>query len=519
MTMEALECPKCGAPLQVEMTACPYCRVGLVPSRPTAQAQPEQPVQPAEPEEPAQPAPVEVPQGWVVHRDPWNGFTLAHPQGWEVLTFAGQTSVRADPNGLTSANLNPFSWPTPVTAQQLAQQYINLCSRSLQNFQAWQQGNVSLDSNRVTLRLRATRYGQALEGIYNILAEGSNCIISGYQALPQHLAQAGPVMAQILSTFRTAERMPRQVVQEPMEGAYRVMIPEGWGWRGGVDRNNIGGSGRTQFSTGRDAQGTVMAAVPNYQWNYMDGFGGFFPMPGSPPSMRFMPAAQFIQQVLVKQMRQYHPDVQVESVVERLDWAEYSQFDLARNGYMPGMFDVSVAIITAVYTENGLRLREKSRVGVMRQRGIPMWSAIMDMTYRAPENEFAGWEPVLAGIVFSQEINPQWKAGERNLAQNYINNGQADIRRRQAEISRTLSETSDIISNSYWNRQASYDRISEMRSNATLGVQNVASDSGDMYKVPYGFDRYWADGLGNLYGGSWLSQPDINWTPLAPTGI
>jgi len=50
------------------------------------------------------------------------------------------------------------------------------------------------------------------------------------------------------------------------------------------------------------------------------------------------------------------------------------------------------------------------------------------------------------------------------------------------------------------------------------GVQNVASPSNEVYKVPNGYDQYWMDGLGNFYGGSWMTQPDIHWTPLDPTG-
>ncbi len=512
--MEALTCPKCGAPLQAGMTTCPYCRVGLA-GMPVDPQQGETRQSPPPPSH----APDEVPAGWVSFHDPWNGFILAHPPGWEVMTFQGQTTVRADPVGFTSAAIAPFTWPTPVTAHQLAMQYVAMASRVLQNFQAWQQGNVSPDSNRITIRMRATRFGQPLEGIYNILVDGVNCIVSGYQAPPQQLAQMGPVMAQILATFRTAGRMPRQMVQEPMEGAYTIQIPAGWGWRGGVDRNNIGGAGKTQFSAASDPQGSIMAASPNYMWTYTDGMASFFAFPTGYPNLSFLPASQWAPRALVQQMRQMRPDLSLEKVVERPDWAEYSQFELARSGYPPGMFDISVAILEATYSENGMRFREKARVSTMRQRGQPMWNALMDITYRAPEGEFRDWEPVLQGILFSLQMNPQWQAGERGLAQNYINNTQADIHRRQMEISRTLSETSDIVANSYWNRQATYDRISEMRSNAILGVQNVASSSGDVYKVPNGFDRYWVDGLGNIYGGSWLAQPDINWQPLNPTGI
>jgi hypothetical protein len=505
--MQALTCPKCGAPLQAGMRACPYCRVGLAGMPPGEAAEGQ-----------AQP-PAAVPPGWTPYRDLWNGFTLAHPPGWEVITFQGQTSVRADPAGTTCAIIAPLTWPAPVTAQQLAQHYIDLAGRRLHHFQAWQQGNVSPDSNRVTIRMRGVHLGQALEGIFNVLVDGSSCIVSGYNAPPEQLPQSGPVLAQILSAFRTAERMPRQTVYEPRENAFSIQIPQGWLWQAGVDRNHIGGAGATKFNAGRDPQGSVMAAIPRYTWTFTDPRAAFFAFPTGYPGMPFLLASQFIPQVLVQQYRQMHPDLQIESVVERPDWTEYFQADLLRSGYPWGMFDVSVAILDATYTENGQRFREKSRASTLRQGGQPLWNAFMDITYRAPQSEFATWEPVLTGSLSSLQMNPQWEAAERALAQNYIHNAQADIHRRQQQISQTLSETSDILSNSYWNRQATYDRLAEMRSNATLGLQDVASAAGDVYKVPYGYDRYWADGLGNLYGGSWLSQPDIDWQPLEPTGI
>src|SRR5204862_407822 len=127
-----------------------------------------------------------------------------------------------------------------------------------------------------------------------------------------------------------------------------------------------------------------------------------------------------------------------------------------------GMFESSSALIETSYEEMGVRLRQKSRIATMRQAGgamtgAPMWNAIEDVIYRAPEHEFGTWEPVLAGMLGDLVINPQWTAGEMRLAQNYIANSQADIARRRQQISQTLSETSDIVSNSYWNRQASYD--------------------------------------------------------------
>ncbi len=513
--MEALSCPKCGAPLQTEMNRCPYCQIGLANSA----THPRDPGG-AQMDEQAQSSQAAIPSGWMNFKDSWNGFTIAHPQGWEVSTLLGQTVIKADPIGFTSASISPFSSQVPTSAQAIAQQFVGLASQRLQNFQAWQQGNCAPDSNRLTVRLRGVRFGQHLEGIYNILVEGQNCIISGYNAPTQSLGEAGPIMSQILSTFKTTtEKLSRQLVREPGEGAFTLQIPSGWVFRGGVNRNNIGGAGSLQWSVGRDQPGTVMVSMPSYTWAFTEPVLSFFSFPTGYPSLSFMPAAKFAQQVVLSQYRQLRKDVQLITAVERPDLAEMGQWELVRSGYPPGMFETSVALMEVHYSENGIHYHEKSRVSVMRQQGQAMWNALIDMMYRTPQGEMLIWEPVLIGSYFSLQINPQWQAGERGLAQNYINNAQADMHRRQMQISQTLSETSDIIANSYWNRQASYDRISEMRSNAMLGVQNVASDSGDMYKVPYGYDQYWVDGLGNFYGGSWLSQPDINWTPLQPTGV
>lgn len=512
--MEALTCPKCSAPLQHGMNSCPYCRVGLTGMPGTNTSVP--PPLNTGPRTP----PLQIPEGWIQYEDPWHGFQLAHPVGWEVSTLQGQTTIKADPIGFTSAGILPFANPTPTTARSVAQQFVSLASKLMQNFQAWQQGSAAADSNRITIRTRGMRFGQTLEGIYNILVDGQNCIISGYSAPPQNLMQQGPLMTQILATFRTTgQPMARQPAFEPQERAFSIQIPSGWIFRGGVNRNNIGGAGSLQFSVGRDPQGSAMVSMPSFTWMFTQPVMSFFAFPTGVPSLPFMPASQFVQQVVMGQYRQMHPDVQIVRVMERPDLSELSQWELARSGYPLGTFETSIAMLEAVYSEQGVRYLEKSKVGVMRQPGQPMWNALIDMMYRAPEAEMRTLEPVLTGCYWTLQINPQWQAGERSLAQNYINNSQADIHRRQAQISQTLSETSDIISSSYWNRQASYDRISEMRSNATLGVQNVASDSGEIYKVPFGYDQYWRDGLGNVFAGSWLTQPEINWQPLTPTGI
>jgi hypothetical protein len=86
--------------------------------------------------------------------------------------------------------------------------------------------------------------------------------------------------------------------------------------------------------------------------------------------------------------------------------------------------------------------------------------------------------------------------------------------RRQREISRTLSETSDIITQGYWDRQKITAHLSHDWFNAIMGREDRVSDSGTVYNVPTGYDRVWRDPQGNFLGGNLLVNPDPTWEEL-----
>jgi hypothetical protein len=515
--MNALSCPKCGAPVHAGVQVCPYCGVGLVNDLPQNPGERPQP-------------PVQVPEGWVRFQDLWHGFTLAHPPGWRVETFQGQISIREDPVGIVAAMIWPYSLPAPASARQTAFQFAGLARTINPTFQVWQQENAAFDSNRITLRTHQVRYGQPVEGCLNVLVDGTNAVISGYEAPAPVIAQHSAVLSAILATFRTGELMPRQRIQETAEGAFSGSIPAGWMFQAGVKRTTSGGAGLPYLSAACDPQAQVWAGSPWYTWAFMDGgfggFGNFLGGMGGYSAMRFAPAAAFCQSNIAPWMGQAQAGFRVEAIVDRPDLTDRFIQVLAKAGYPPSMFEVTAAVIETSYTENGVQMRQKSRVGTQRQRAgvgtvmgsAPLWTAYLDEQYHAPESEFAAWEPVLQGVLDAVQVNPAWKASERQRIQGMIAATQQDMMRRTQQISQTLRETSEIITNSYWNRQATYDHIAEVRSDAIRGVHNEASSAGEVFKVPNGFDRYWMDGLGNFYGGSWMTQPEIHWTPLEPAG-
>jgi hypothetical protein len=172
------------------------------------------------------------------------------------------------------------------------------------------------------------------------------------------------------------------------------------------------------------------------------------------------------------------------------------------------------------YNENGTRLRAKSKVTTQHQAmaAVPLWNALLDVTYRAPDSEFAAWEPVLAGIISSMQLTPEWLAGERRRSQDYLHASQANFRRSMANISQMRQETNDILHHSIMNLIAAQDKNFEAFDDVINGVQAMATGSGQAYKVPIGYDHYWLDGLGTVHGGSWMTRPDVNWQELKPTG-
>ncbi len=86
--------------------------------------------------------------------------------------------------------------------------------------------------------------------------------------------------------------------------------------------------------------------------------------------------------------------------------------------------------------------------------------------------------------------------GSFEVSQSYANactaSGQADSSRRTGDLSRTLSETSDIVTGGYNERSAVNDRIAEKWSDTTLGVDRVYDPTNDaVYQVPNDFyDNY-----------------------------
>ena len=112
------------------------------------------------------------------------------------------------------------------------------------------------------------------------------------------------------------------------------------------------------------------------------------------------------------------------------------------------------------------------------------------------------------------EVHRQEQASLQN-AVNYAMQSQAVNARRQQQISQTLSETSNIITEGYNSRTASQDRISENWSQAIRGVDTYVTTDGRTVEHSVVSDHVYQAPNGNTIGVSGqLDEVPVDWTEI-----
>ncbi len=512
-------CSRCGAPNRPGARVCSYCGSAFQKASPDPQPQDPRETQPGQP-----PREAPVPEGWRRFVDGWNGFSVLTPPGWQVVYYKGLISVRADPSGLTAAYLIPGRNVQHLPASGLASMYAQMIVRSDPRAQARLEPADPQHPERAHLRYRLSKMNKVIEGRSSFLVDGEQQLIMGFEAPAELVAECSRFAGPVLSSFKPEPMMPRQQFLEPTEGAFTACIPGGWQCQSQVNRNNPAGKGIIRFTAVGDPQppsgmlreGRWMAAITDMSWTFTNGGGGLFNLFAGGNVLPYMPAVQFCQQWLPRLLPQIFPGQRPIGVYERTDIARAAEAEAAATGVQA---DSSVAIlVTEADTPTG-PVRQKTQVLTTIQKGAgfmaaPMWMAFLPGFYRAPASELEANEHILVGIIDSVQQTPAWKQREQQLMNNYLMQSAQWRSNMAMKTSQILSETSDIIFNSYNERQAIYDRISHNRSNAILGVQDMADSNGTVYSVPSGYDQYWIDPRGNIFGGDYLTKPGWDWNPM-----
>jgi hypothetical protein len=443
----------------------------------------------------------------VKHVDRWTGFELERPIAWDALVAGGVVIVREDASGLATALLWPIRLPQPRAAADIAR-----------DFAAWARLEAWLapggTAERVAGRLRGQRGGRAVEGAFTVVTGEGGGLIAGYQAPRERLNELAPMLAQIVESFHAVEPLPRVAYREPTENAFTAQVPQGWQAQGGVTRQNAYGAAFAVFQAQSDAAGTMRVSIPAIYHSFLEGYA-MLPTPGI-SMLPYMPARVWAERWVPGWLAARVPGLRVEHVVDRPDLLPLLAAETSKV-MPPESMELSAADLYIAYADRDVAFRERLTMTCQRPRmGGGLWSAFISGVVRAPADRWAAWEPVLSGVAGSFQQDARWEAAELARSAQISMQMAMDSIRRTREISRTLSETSDIITGGYWERQQVHDRVMHDWSNAFRGREDVVDPSGTVYNVPAHFEQYWRDNQGNILGGGWGVQPDPTWTRLEP---
>ncbi|RMF26782.1 MAG: hypothetical protein D6765_08445 [Bacteroidetes bacterium] len=142
--------------------------------------------------------------------------------------------------------------------------------------------------------------------------------------------------------------------------------------------------------------------------------------------------------------------------------------------------------------------------------GMRMWSVDRLGGFVAPGNRSEEVEAIFHHVLYSFRLNPQWKARQDQLAAQ-ISTAQWQAHAQwqsQAynNISKTLSETSDIVINGWNQNQATLDNAMRKYSNAFRGTEDVYNpQTQQQYNIWDQYNYYWQAPDGTIIG-TYLNQ-------------
>lgn len=179
------------------------------------------------------------------------------------------------------------------------------------------------------------------------------------------------------------------------------------------------------------------------------------------------------------------------------------------------------------------------RVAVLSAAGIPgtpYWVGGLNAFYQAPPERMGSVEPVLRGILESYEISPQWQQLQRQIQQGQFQQSQQqmqqwaqlqhnlheqrmhDIRAQGAHntaMHEARQQTADMQFQGFQDRMRSMDQTQHDSMNALRERSDyVDRGSGEVYNLPVGQERLWADRQGHVAATDWGTRLPPDWHEL-----
>ncbi len=297
--------------------------------------------------------------------------------------------------------------------------------------------------------------------------------------------------------------------------AFSLLIPADWQFEGGIQwmLDNPAMPAVSAFRVTNSKGSEEFEAFPNHMffWTNSQMLLSMFPIGARYFGSEVRPPlnpTDFIQNILVPRFRGNVSELRIAGMENLPELARQLGVEMQSQ---PGVStSVNGGKVKIEYRRDG-RWMEESIYAVVESFTYSIqtmygtaanmnWIGEYLFSFKAEKGKLDASSKVFQTMVNSFRLNPQWFNKYSQLTEYLIRNQIQQIQR-IGEVSRIVSQTSneisDMIMESYENRQAVYDRISTNFSQAIRGVDEYYDPIAERpVELPLGYNRAWTNHLG-----------------------
>jgi hypothetical protein len=462
---------------------------------------------------------------WVEHRDP-RGFSVRHPGDWKIEVGEGGSVGVRDPRSGGAVLVQPFFLKQRARALDWMAEAPARLTASFPASRMLRAGQVRKRPDEAAASLAYTAVSGP--GRANLLCSifGRSGMLYAIAAPESEFAALKPTLLRILASFRYTDASQASAggaasleyvrFNDPKEGAFSVDVPRGWTATGGLYRFAPVDTRASLLVESPDGKIRIGAGdhelptftVPNPMLTATGFTEGRWYSPGYGVNMLVQSYIKGSDFAAAYVQRKFSSTCGAVHITERRDRPDldarlgsiYSQF-----GGMQVKLTTGEAAFTCGQGPKPRRGYYFAGTQMTAGYGTGIWNVQYLHGYLADDDsvELAG--AVLARMVASSQVNPQWAAMQSNIA-----GKTSEI------VTRTNAEISHMIEQSYWQRQRVQDNVSRQWSNTMLGLTDVADPvTGETWKVSSGHNYYWRmQGTDAVVGTETYERPDTDFSPL-----
>ena len=447
-------------------------------------------------------------------------FRVGVPAGWQLLADRASGRVVLSNPDRRGLHLWMLLVPRAVSGQDSGRLFSLLAGQVAPQAQ-WPQPTIKSLGERTTVAAQ-TRDGEFTRaaGLSLIQADKVTVALFAMASAPTATyAQSRDTFAAMLESFAplpgqapggaAAPGLAFQRWTDPVENAFWVDVPRGWKVQGGTARKSAVDVRQVIQVISPDQSVLIQsgdAEVPPFvePWGFLR--EGQYNGPAL--VMRYQPGANFGRMYLGWRVQPAMRDLVIE-VARPVPQLQQLRQSILNAYAVPGVERrVDIGEILFRGTWNGKKARGYLFVATNRtasqSTGGAMWYAgdlSNQFGFIAPEDQVDTAIEVVKRMQQSYGVNPQWFDAQHNTIE--------AVRKITEETNRYIS---NVITQSYASRQATYDSIFDRYSKYQRDVVDLADpQTRQNYQVQAGSNYYWIDDRGLIVGTNTQFNPDPLW--------